>query len=191
MLGQLPQTIEINGRTHQIRTDFRVVLRIISALNDDSLSDEEKAFVCLANIYKNLELIPKEDTAEAYKKAFDFIDFGVKETDRKQPRVLDWEHDEHLIFQAINKAAGIEVRSVDYMHWWTFMGYFQSISPESTFSTVMAIRQKRNRSEKLEKWEQNFYDNNRNLCDLKPTARTTDTAKAQLEEIYNSLLKGK
>lgn len=191
MLGQLPQTIEINGHTHQIRTDFRVVLRIISALNDDNLSDEEKAFVCLANIYKNLELIPKEDTAEAYKKAFDFIDFGVKETDRKQPRVLDWEHDEHLIFPAINKAAGIEVRSVDYMHWWTFMGYFQSISPESTFSTVMAIRQKRNRSEKLEKWEQNFYDNNRNLCDLKPTARTTDTAKAQLEEIYNSLLKGK
>lgn len=189
MLGQLPKTIEINGHTYTIRTDYRVILRIIAALNDEILRPEEKAFVCLVNIYEDFQSIPKNDIAEAYEKAFDFIDFGIKEDKKTERKMLDWEHDEQLIFPAINAVAGTEIRAAEYVHWWTFMGYFQSIRTETTFSTVMQIRQKKSRGEKLEKWEQNFYDNNRNLCDLKPSARTAATAENQLQEIYNSLLK--
>ena len=38
---------------------------------------------------------------------------------------------------------------------------------ESTFSTVLHIRQKMKHGEKLEKWERKFYEQNMGLCDLK------------------------
>lgn len=59
------------------------------------------------------------------------------------------------------------------------MGYFMEIE-EGTFSMVLGIRQKRAKGKKLEKWEQEFYLNNRALCDLK----TKYTAEEQAEIDY-------
>lgn len=53
-----------------------------------------------------------------------------------------------------------------YIHWWTFLGYFNEIG-EGLFSTVINIRQKKNKGKKFEKYEQDFYQNNKDLIDLK------------------------
>ena len=42
MLGDLPQALTVGGREYRVRSDFRSVLRIIAAYNDDELSDTEK-----------------------------------------------------------------------------------------------------------------------------------------------------
>ena len=68
---------------------------------------------------------------------------------------MDWEQDERILFPAINSAAGKEVRALDYLHWWTFMGYFMEIR-ESTYAQVLQLRQKRAKGKKLEKWELEF-----------------------------------
>lgn len=188
MLGQLPRSLEIGGTQYPIRSDYRVVLRIIEAMNDPELTNEEKLLVCLANIYPGYTRIPEEHLREAYEKASAFIENGAR-SDGKQRKVMDWAHDETLIFPAINAAAGFEVRAVDYLHWWTFLGYFQSIDRESLFGTVLTIRQKKRKKKKLEPWEQEFYAANRQLCDLTET-RTAQSAQDALQEIYESLLKG-
>ena len=59
----------------------------------------------------------------------------------------------------------IEIREVPYMHWWTFIGKYMEIG-ESVFSTVVSIRDKKRKGEKLEKWEQDFYSHNKNRVDL-------------------------
>ena len=92
--------------------------------------------------------------------------------------MLDWEQDESIIFPAINKVAGAETRSQSYIHWWTFMGYFMEIE-EGTFSMVLGIRQKKAKHKKLEKWEQEFYRNNKELCDLKK--RYTEEEQAEID----------
>ena len=66
----------------------------------------------------------------------------------------------------MNKVAGKEIRSVDYLHWWTFLGYFMEIE-EGMFSQVLSIRQKKARHKKLEKWEKEFERNNSELVKLK------------------------
>ncbi|MBR6889503.1 MAG: hypothetical protein IKN05_00780, partial [Clostridia bacterium] len=71
------------------------------------------------------------------------------------------------IFPAVNRAAGYEVRSVEYMHWWTFLGLFMEIR-DSVYSTVLSLRGKRARGKKLEKNEQEFWNNNLAICRLKP-----------------------
>ena len=68
---------------------------------------------------------------------------------------------------AINKVAGREIRTDSYCHWWTFIGYFDAIDGESTFANIVNIRNKKAKGKKLEKWEQEFYNANRDLCDIK------------------------
>lgn len=187
MIGRLPTSLPINGKSYRIRSDFRDILRIIAAYQDDELTDAEKALVCLANIYKDFKAIPERDYQAAYDAAAGFIDYGIRE-DRPSPRVLDWEHDESIIFPAINKSAGAEVRLLPYCHWWTFLGYFHSIDRESTLGVVLMVRQKKAKRKKLEKWEQDFWLNNRNLCDLKATEKASETPENTLAAIYKELL---
>ena len=164
MLGQLPTTLKINGTDYKIRSDYRNILRIFIAFNSDELSDEEKAYIFLQRMY--VDQIPKNDIQAAYEAATAFIENHEHSSNKRQPKLVDWEKDEPLVFAAINKVAGKEVRAVEYMHWWTFLGYFQCIDREDTWGAVLTIRQKRARHKKLEKYESEFFNANREMCEL-------------------------
>ena len=190
MLGSLPLTLDVGGKSYRVRADFRSVLRIIAAFNDDELTDEEKVYVCLRQLYKDFDRIPAEQYTEAYKQAVWFINCGQDQPERNGPRVVDWEKDEQLIFPAVNKVAGQEVRAAQFMHWWTFMGCFQSIDREDTYGYVLMLRQKKAKGKKLEKWEQEFWNNNREMCDLHAAASSGGEAEDYLAELYKKLAKG-
>ena len=49
MIGVLPKSIEVDGTDEPIRTDFRDILVIFSAFNDEELSPQEKYMVCMPN----------------------------------------------------------------------------------------------------------------------------------------------
>ena len=187
MLGMLPQTLNINGRAYKIRSDYRDILQIIAAFGEKELSDEEKAYVCLKRLFVAMESIPKSDYQDAYEAAVTFIECHI--SDRKpSPKVVNWEKDEQLIFPAINKVAGMEVRAVPYMHWWTFLGYFQSIDREDIWGFILTIRQKRAKGKKLEKYEKDFLNANRDICEVEFREEKT-TTEDSLAKMFNELLK--
>ena len=167
MIGLLPKTLTVAEKEYRIRTDFRDVLTIITAFNDSELEEPEKVFICLYILYEDFNQLRREDYEEAYKQAVWFIDCGESPKDGKSPRLMDWEQDERILFPAINSVAGYETRSCDYVHWWTFMGYFMEIH-EGVFSQVLSLRQKKSKGKKLEKWEQEFWRSNKDLCVLQP-----------------------
>lgn len=186
MIGRLPTTLEVAGITWNIRTDFRDILVIMQAFSDPELFPEEKYEVMLEILFMEPEEIPSTAYPEAIRQALWFLDCGQEVDDKKPSRkVMDWEQDEPILFPAINKVAGREVRIAEYMHWWTFMGYFMEIE-EGTFSTVLGIRQKRAKGKKLEKWEQEFYLANKSMCDIK----TRYTAEELAEREYLNKLLG-
>lgn len=189
MIGLLPQTLKVCNKDYAIRSDFRDILRIIAAYNDKDLSDQEKVFVCLHRIYKDLASMPadKDSYAEAIKAATEFMECRMSDG-KPTPKVVNWEKDEQLIFPAINKVAGMEVRAVPYMHWWTFLGYFQAIDRDDLWGVVLTIRQKKAMHKKLEKHEQEFFAANRDLCSVE-FARERQTPEDQMRAIYESLLK--
>lgn len=187
MLGMLPQTLNINGWAYKIRSDYRDILQIIAAFGDKELSDEEKAYVCLKRLFIAMESIPKSDYQDAYEAAVTFIECHI--SDRKpSPKVVNWEKDEQLIFPAINKVAGMEVRAVPYMHWWTFLGYFQSIDREDIWGFILTIRQKRAKGKKLEKYEKDFLNANRDICEVEFREEKV-TTEDSLAKMFNELLK--
>jgi hypothetical protein len=187
MIGYLPKQLNINGIDRAIRTDYRVALLIFQAYADPELSDQEKAMAMMGCLYEDLDSIPPEDYQEAYDKAIWFLDGGSQQEDdkyRSAKKIIDWEQDEQIIFSAVNKVAGRETRAAEYVHWWTFIGFFNEIG-EGLLSTVISIRQKINKRKKLEKYEQEFYRENKSLIDLK--TRLTEEEQAE-KEYFEKLL---
>lgn len=166
---ELPVTIDINGRECHIRNkgDYRMVLDCFSALSDiDIESDTERILVSLIIFYEDLDVdtvlhLSEEEAKERVVKMYDFFDCGQDMTNaiKSSRKLMDWEQDAQLIISAVNNVAHKEVRTEQYIHWWTFMGYYMSIG-ESAFSTIISIRNKILRGKKLEKHEQEFRNEN-------------------------------
>lgn len=172
---KLPTTIEVGGRTHRIRTDFRDILRILCAYNDPELEDSQKVYICLYILYPDFASIRRDDLEEAYRKAVEFIEAGQSHEDAKRYTVMDWEQDAPIIFPALNKVAGCETRTAKYIHWWTFIGYYMEIS-DSVFGHVLALRLKKAKGKPLEKWENEYWQNNKGICVLHPKLTAEEQA---------------
>lgn len=172
----LPTTLNIHGTEYRIRSDFRAVLDVLTAMNDPDLflpdADEwEQQAVRMSTmttiIYPDYELIPRDHYMEACNKAIQFIDMGMKEDDKRSlPRLMDWEQDGQIIIPAINRVIGKEVRALEYMHWWTFLGAYMEIG-DCLFSQIVSVRGKRAKHKKLDTWEKEFIRENQELVELK------------------------
>jgi len=179
MIGQLPISLNIGEIEYAINSDYRIGLILMVALSDPDLSSQEKAYILVKNLY--CDEMPNELIGEAIKKATWYLD-GGKEQKKQSYKVMDWEQDEAMIFASVNKIAGKEIRMVEYMHWWTFLGYFNEIG-EGLYTNVLSIRQKKAKNKKLEKYERDFYNDNRSLIDLKTKISKED------QELKEKLLK--
>ena len=167
MRYDLPTSVEVNGKEYTVRSDYRDILNIIEALSDNELTDSDKAEVMLDVFYPDFIEMPASDYEEAIKKCMWFISCGDnQEDDKKKPKLMDWQQDFQLIVAPINRVIGKEIRSIDYLHWWTLIAAYQEIG-DCTFAQVVAIRSKKAKGKKLEKAEQEFYKQNRNLVDFK------------------------
>ena len=93
---------------------------------------------------------------------------------------MDWEQDISLIIPPVNKVLGQEIRAMEYLHWWTFLGAYMEIG-ECTFNTFVGIRDKKIKGKKLDKWEEEIYRNNYKKIDLKK--RYDDNLQAEIDEI--------
>ena len=175
MVGNLPRSLSVNGVEYEIRTDFRDILKIVTAFNDPELEDDEKVYVCLFILYIAFDTMTKADYEEAYKKALEFLDYNTKD-DRPSPRTMDWEQDEGLLFPAVNKVAGYETRTAKYVHWWTFVGYYMEITG-GVFSHILNLRYKKSKGKKLEKHEREFWNANKSVCVLRPKLTAEEQAE--------------
>ena len=191
MIGLLPETLTIGGKEYEICPDFRIALLIFEAYDDPNLSPFDKAAVMLDSLFVDPEEIPSEHLQEACTVASWFLDGGKEESSEQtshiQPKanqLFSWTQDEQMIFSAINKVAGREIRSLDFLHWWTFLGYFSEID-EGLFTTVISIRQKQAKKKPLEKWEKQFYEKNKDLVDIKRKYSAQEQAE---REFINKLL---
>ena len=181
----LPKSLVVNGIEHPIRYQYTAVLDIISALNDRELEDNEKVYIFLYIMYEDFEDIPEEDYAAALEEATKFMDNGMESEKKDNVKKVDFEYDAPLLIPAINRVAGREIRLDPDIHWWTFLGWFMEIG-ECTYSHVLNIRSKKASGKPLEKWETEFYTENKRLIDI--PVRLTEEEK-EAERRLNELLR--
>ncbi len=163
---KLPTSLRVGEVDYKIRTDFEEILGIFEAMNDPDVPEEAYGAILLINLYEDWKSIPLEFHEEAIQKGSDFINRGDVDDKKPHPKLVDWEQDASLIVPAINSIAGTEIRLIQHLHWWTFYGWFMEIK-DSLYANVLYIRQKKAKHKKLEKHEQEFYRENREIIDIK------------------------
>ena len=164
---EIPTTIVINDREFPIRCkgDYRMVLDCFSCLNDFELTDTERALSALIIFYEDFNDIedfvdmPEGLMESLIKEMYNFMECGENPMHSMPYRTIDWDKDSQMVCSAVNKVAHTEVRSLEYLHWWTFIGYFSEVG-ESVLSTVVGIRNKIKRNKSLEKYEKEFKSRN-------------------------------
>lgn len=182
---ELPTTITVNGIEYPIRNngDYRMIFDVFSALNDDELDNSLRIVTALIifldgmnDIEDVLIAFPNEKSLEAATiSMFAFINCGQDDTlgVHTKAGVIDWEQDQQIVAGAVNAVANLEIRSLPYLHWWTFMGYFMGIG-EGVFSTIVNIRSKIKENKKLEKYEQEFRRDNPQYFMVRRTSAEKD-----------------
>lgn len=166
----LPTSLKVCGNEYEIRSDYRAVLDIFTALTDPELTGEDRTVVALDIFYPDFENMPPQHYREAIEKCMWFISCGSDEKpDKKSPRLVDWEQDFLYIVAPINRVTGKEVRAVEYMHFWTFIAAYNEIGGDCTFAQIVRIRNLKAKGKKLDKQDQEWYRQNRRLVDFKTT----------------------
>lgn len=163
----LPTSLLVDGIEYPIREqgDFRMVLDCFTALEDEELTKEERIIAGLIIFLEDINSVEDvynlPDLEKVYKEMIRFFNCGQDDItgSNTHHRVLDWDKDSALICSAVNKVAGIEIRALAYLHWWTFMGYYMAVG-KSSLSTVVGIRYKIATRKKLEKYESDFKKDN-------------------------------
>ncbi len=179
----LPETALIGDTEYALNTDYRDILEIMGYLNDPDTPEYLRWQIAVALFFEGD--IPAKDMQAAMEYLAAFISCGEKDA-KPGPKLLDWEQDALAIVADVNKVAGREIRSLPYLHWWTFLAYFQAIG-EGQLSTIVSIRDKLRRGKKLEKWEQEFYRENKSRVDFKKKYSAEELVEQErLQKLLNS-----
>lgn len=167
MIFDLPLFVEIDGEQHKIRNecDYRVVLDVNSVLSDEELPIPNRLDIALQIFYEEADKI--KDIEKAIKEMFFILNLGEEANEENEkPKIMDWEKDFNLIAPPVSRILGYSVRDPrKFTHWWDFVGAYMEIG-ECTFSTVLCIRSKKAKGKKLEKHEQEFYNENKKIINL-------------------------
>ena len=184
IIDTLPLTIPVGGRDLPIETNFRTGMLFELMMMSGEVPEEEKIEYAVNLYFPNEFPRSAAEQREAIDGMLWFYMCGDQE--RREPaangsgssdkpsivkRIYDYEVDAPMIYAAFLSQYGIDLQDVEYLHWWTFVGYYMEIG-DCTFSTIISIRRKQQQHKPLEKWEKEFYSENREIVDL-PAARFT------------------
>ena len=165
---ELPISITVNEISYNIRNkgDYRVIMDCFIALNDYDMEKDFRIITSLLifyedlNSFEDIDDLDSDTLKELIQKMFLFFNCGEKSIGAvKNYRLIDWENDSQILASSINKVANTEIRSLPYMHWWTFMGYYLQIG-EGVLSSIVSIREKIVKGKKMEKYEKEFMKEN-------------------------------
>lgn len=173
----LPKEAVLDGKQYPHKTDFRQILKLLAVLSDEGKPAHLRWLTALCYFYEMP--IPTGLEQQAMEYLADFLSCG--ETAAPGPKLLDWQQDAPEIIGDINAVAGQEIRSLPYLHWWSFLSFFHGIK-EGRLSQLVTIRDKLSRGKKLEPHEQEYYRAHRDKVRLRVPESPTDTARRKALE---------
>lgn len=132
-----PTQAEIAGKLYPLNTDFNVAKDCYRIINDDTISDQERA---LAVIYMIFGFVPSEKREEFLNKASLFLTCGQgNKGNQDEPPDFDVNFDEGFIEASFRYCYGIDLENCK-MHWWKFNELIQGLDKHCILSRVREIR---------------------------------------------------
>lgn len=176
-----PRCVEIDGAEVEINTDFRTAILFEQMMFDDDFPENMKTANALRLFYP---VIP-QNVNEAFQKILWFYSGGkVKKCgseSHSNNRFYDFEYDDDYIFAAFWQQYGIDLESIEYLHWWKFRALFRSLSEECEIVKIMGYRAMKIDS-KMSANEKKFYAKMKKLYAL-PRSQSEIEKIAEIEKM--------
>ena len=143
LVDKLPTEWEApDGNVYQIDTDFRIGIQICLVQDDTELTKREKTakiieLLFLGKVPQNPQDI--EECAAFFANGW-FHDNESK--DKAQKRLMDFNVDQWRIYSAFLAQYRIDLDTIEYLHFWKFMGLLSSLE-ECSYTRVIGIRQRK------------------------------------------------
>lgn len=133
LYGELPYSVDLDGKTYPIRPEWPNVLAAIDAMSDEELTDAMQVETALGL----LVIGPCPLSARLLKAIFEALS-----PDRKphKEKVMDFRQDWALIYAGFRQAYGIDLFAERGMHWMQFVALLQGLPNSTMLSRVMEIR---------------------------------------------------
>lgn len=137
LTDELPETLEIDGKSYRINTDFRDCLRIIMAFEDNELTMSEKQYILLNNLYLDMP----EDTEQAVLSGIKFLNGGDEKAEGSGKKLYSFSKDANFVFAAFKQTHGVDLQ-IENMHWWKFLTLFMDLGSDTVFCNLVNLRNK-------------------------------------------------
>lgn len=141
----LPEEVVIDKKRYQINCDFRVGIQFEEIMNSDQ-SDIVKLEKMLRLYYPRIP----ENIEESVNKLLWFYR-GGKEEQKEEKRerykrrssqgpAYSFSQDSPYIYAAFKEQYGIDLISIEGMHWWKFLALFESLGEDTKMAKIMYYR---------------------------------------------------
>ena len=175
----LPNCIECNGKLFSIKTDFREWLKFGELIKSKDLKAKQILY-----LFKNE--IPSENPFQA------LLDFYVNPniTPKKQESddgkvIIDYIEDGEYIVGSFLAVYGINLITIDYLHWHEFQALFRALPDDSKIMQIMSRRSWKKTSKSMESQLQDAkeiwsFPTGKNITD-------EELQKELMEEFYGAI----
>ncbi len=131
---KFPEGVWVEGKYHEIETDFREWIRFSELIEDDDVPEQVKCGLML-QWYRDIPENLKEALMAlgAFLSADDLYpnDSGRPQNNKNRQPVFSFQEDAGCIYSAFVECYGIDLQKIPYMHWWKFRILFDGL-PENT-----------------------------------------------------------
>lgn len=157
-----PETLLLDGRECPVRTDFRDILQYDQILKEDP-GDGSHLEEALRFMYGTLP----DNAAGAVERLNWFIRCGEGEKKHKpSPKLLginsekpmDYALDARLIWSAFRRVYQIDLRKVEYLHWWDFQAMLEELPEDIRLNRVIRYRTIDTRNKSMTKEGRELYE---------------------------------
>lgn len=184
LIDTAPKTVNIDGTEVRINSDFRTAILFEQMMFDDDVPESLK----MPNAVQLFYPVIPDNTDEAIKKLIWFYSCGKDEHKsgggESCARCYDFEYDDGYIFAAFIQQYGIDLESVDYLHWWKFRAMFRCLSDDCEIVKIMGYRSMKIDG-KMSAKERQFYTKMKRLYALPKSQSEVE----KISEIEKMLMK--
>lgn len=149
LIDDLPETLTVGGRSYPINSDFRAGILFEMMIQDNELTDEEKAESALDLFFT--DEIP-DDLEAAFEALIWFYQCGyqnpneqriaeaqAKSRQKRHERIFDYDIDAPLIYAAFMSQYRVDLQDTD-LHWWKFNAMFRGLHENERICEIIGYR---------------------------------------------------
>lgn len=164
LVDDFPTCLNVDGNTIPIDTDFRTMIEFDTLINDPNKNKDQylNELLTLLIDYESLDdsiNFTEENIIELYYQIIAFYlmedvekvreTFKINQDEEEDEEYKDrpvkrpsfsLKHDGGYIYSSFFECYGIDLRELDYLHWWEFKALLEGLSEETIFKKIIGYR---------------------------------------------------